>query len=257
MVQTKRIQREYLLSLWARNRLAERETVSWALDALAKIRGAIGTDSSQLFKILDDEASKCDLSPPFKLLWKLFHKVARESVFNYDFGSIYEFQTKLNEGRIERDDIDRLIDLLRPRLRAKASHHWRIDQADAASDDPISWVGWEFETALHSSYQRDARPPRKALALLASDHLTRLLEGGTAALRDAMDDARQIGWLTESRDLPNLFVHRVFIQEVEKQAEDDDGYDPDDSNNDLVPIVRLLSEAFNALLHKDNAKAIS
>jgi hypothetical protein len=99
-------QREFLLSLWAKDRLAERETVAWAVDALAKIRGAIGEESALLFELLDTEANKSELPASLKTLWQLFAKVARESVFRDEAGSIYEFKDKLKEGHLRREDID-------------------------------------------------------------------------------------------------------------------------------------------------------
>jgi hypothetical protein len=242
-------QREFLLALWTRGRLAERDTVSWAIDTLAKIRGDIGGESALLFKTLEKAAQSAEIPTPFKTLWQLFHKVARESIYREDFVSIFEFKDNLRSGNLSREDIDGLVERLRPRLKAKAPTRWGTSPADSI-DDPLEWVNWTFETALHATYQREARPTLSDLSHLSSDVLFRILERGTNALRDAMDDARQIGWIKDGRDLPNLFVRRVFVAENEQAIEgDEDGdvYDPDESSDSLAPITRLLSESFEAL----------
>jgi hypothetical protein len=228
-------QREFLLALWTRGRLAERDTVSWAIDTLAKIRGDIGGESALLFKTLEKAAQSAEIPTPFKTLWQLFHKVARESIYREDFVSIFEFKDNLRSGNLSREDIDGLVERLRPRLKAKAPTRWGTSPADSI-DDPLEWVNWTFETALHATYQREARPTLSDLSHLSSDVLFRILERGTNALRDAMDDARQIGWIKDGRDLPNLFVRRVFVAENEQAIEgDEDGdvYDPDESSDSL------------------------
>ena len=75
----------------------------------------------------------------------------------------------------------------------------------------------------------------------------RILDVGTAALKDALTVAQKLDWLSEDRDLPNLFVHRVFVPKAKGTSsthveDDDDSKDADEYNDSFVPIVRLLSE---------------
>jgi hypothetical protein len=131
--------REFLLSLWAKDRLAERETVAWAVDELAKIRGTIGEESALLFDLLDTEANKSDLSDGLKALWQLFAKVAHQSVFREEARALFDFKERLKEGRLRQDDIDRLIGRLRPRLKARSRTNWR-EASNENSDNPFEWV---------------------------------------------------------------------------------------------------------------------
>jgi hypothetical protein len=248
----------YLLSLWARDRLAERETVSWAIGALMKIRGNIGTESVPLFVFLHSYVERSELQDSLKLLWLLFKKVAQESVYQEDVRSIYDLKAKFARGHIHSEDIDQLVACLRPRLKAKEPSRW-AETRGASNDNPVEWVRWDFEIALHSSYLSGSRPSRSQLASLSIDLLSRMLVVGTSALKDALSLARQIGWLGEDRDLPNLSVHRVFVSKTDSEttesADDQDNYDSDDHNDSFVPIVRLLSETFEALVEKDAAAA--
>lgn len=248
-------QRDYLLSLGARDRLAERETVSWAIGALMKIRGNIGTELVPLFVFLDAYANKSELPDSVKLLWHLFKKVAQESVYQEDIRSIYDLKEKFTQRNILSEDVDQLIACFRPRLKAKEHSQWASSRS-ASSDNPLEWVHWDFEIALHSSSLSGARPNRKQLASLSVDLLSRIIVSGTSALKDAFSLARQIGLLGQDRDVPNLLVHRVFVPKRESEAADDqDNYDSDEHNDSFVPIVRLLSELFDALTEKDAAAA--
>jgi hypothetical protein len=250
--------REHLLSLWVQDRLAERETVMWAVDALKKIHGSLGAESVSLFEFLDLHAAESEgLSNSFKSLWRLLSKVARESVFPENIASIYQLKSKIKAGQVRPEDLHEYVEYLRPRLKAKELSSWAISE-ETRSDNPFEWVRWDFETALHRSYQASLRLNPNELALLHVVQLIRILEHSAAALIDALDLARDVGWLGVDRDLPNLLVHRVFDLRPKGDAaanEDQDDIDADDSNNNLAPLTRLISEAFNALAEKDKAAA--
>ncbi|MGX9431167.1 MULTISPECIES: hypothetical protein [Bradyrhizobium] len=86
------------------------------------------------------------------------------------------------------------------------------------------------------------------------DLLVRLLSRATEALFDALSLAREVGWLSADRDSPNDSVLRVFSLKPESRNamdEDERDFDTDDSNNDFVPIVRLMSAAFETLIDRD------
>ncbi|MBR1234119.1 hypothetical protein [Bradyrhizobium sp. AUGA SZCCT0182] len=260
MIQQQLSQRDYLLSLWAQDRLSERATVTWAVGALKKIRGSIGNESVALFEFLESHARKAEMPSRMQLVWHLFKVSAKDAVYREDFHFLYGLRDKINERRVQLDDLDQLVSLLRPRLKAKELSVW-AEAREASNEDPIGWVHWEFEAALHSSNLRSARLTRSDLASLSVEMLHRILDVGTVALKDTLAIAQKLDWLSENRDLPNLFVHRVFIPEVKQTGDDgdDDTKDADEYNRSFVPIVRLLSESFEALAKKDlhAAKAVS
>jgi hypothetical protein len=259
MVQEQLSQRDYLLSLWAKDRLSERETVTWAVGALKTIRGSIGNESVALFEFLESHAGKVEMSNRMRLVWHLFKISARDSVYREDFHFLYGLRDKIKEQRVQPDDLDQLVSLLRPRLKANELSAW-AEARETFNEDPIAWVHWEFEAALHASYLPSVRLTRGELASFSVELLRRILDTGTAALKDTMAVAQKLDWLSENRDLPNLFVHRVFIPKEETYDDSDHDFkDADEHNRSFVPIVRLLSESFEALAKKDlqAAKVIS
>jgi hypothetical protein len=251
-------QREHLLSLWARDRLAKRETVSWAIDALMKIRGRLGSETVPLFEFLDSHATQnANLSQEVKTLWRLFHEVARESTHDLNYLNLFALKDKIQDGTVRKEDMDVVVNSTRPRLRAKELSDWMDRKQQESTDErPLAWVHWNFETVFRSSDLSSTRLGHAELSKLSTDILSHLLERGTSALKDALASARAIDWLNEERDLPNLLVHRVFIP---KEAEgnpslgdedEDDDADADKYNDNFVPLVRLIGEAFDVL--KDN-----
>jgi hypothetical protein len=255
MTPTNLPQRERLLSLWAQNRLGERETVEWAVTALMQIRGELGAGTVALFDFLESHAHEsADLSQTIKKVWNLLRIVAKESADQPNSLFMYEIRERINNRTVRSDDVDRLIDCFRPRLRATELSSWRKSDEEV-TNDPMRWVHWRFKTSLHSSYQPSARLTRSQLAKLPHELLSRLIERGTSALREALNLAQAIGWTSDKRDLPNNLVHRVFIPEAEEsqsnEAAADDDRDPDGLNNDFAPIVRLLSGALDTLAEKN------
>lgn len=256
-------QREHLLSLWAQDRLAERETVSWAIDALMKIRGRLGSETVALFEFLDSHANRsAHLSQEIKKLWHLFHEVAKESAHDLNYLNLYALKDKIKDGAVQREDIDVVVNSIRPRLRAKELSDWmEREQQELTGERPLGWVRWNFETAFRSSDLSSVRLGRAELSSLSTDILSHLLERGTGALKDALTHARAIDWLSEDRDLPNLLVHRVFVPEEAEgnhhsDVDDGDEGDADKYNDNFAPIVRLIAEAFDSLKNSDPVAAM-
>jgi len=249
-------QREYLLSLWAQDRLGERKTVEWATTALKQIRGDLGADTVALFEFLDRHAHESkSLLPAIKKLWRLLRIVASDRADREGILVVYDFKRKIDQGNLRLEDIDQFVECVRPRLRATELSSWAKAQEEV-SDDPMRWVSWEFENSLHSSYQQGARLSRSQYDKIPTSLLLRQLERGTSALETALSLAEEIGWLGEKRDLPNHLVHRVFMPEPEPRgrssSDDDEDHDPDSLRDDFAPIVRLLSGTLNTLAQKRN-----
>jgi hypothetical protein len=249
-------EREQLLSIWVQDRLAERDAVEWAVTALKQVRGDLGASTVALFAFLDRHAhERQELSPSIKKLWHLFHTAATDGASQDGILLIYEIKQRLESGTVRTDDIDKLVECIRPHLTAADVSTWAKSSEDAESDDPMQWVRWDFETSLHSNYLSTARLSAKRLAKISSDLLLRLLERGTTALSDSLEVAREVGWAGDGRDLPTYVVHRVFDYDPSEahNPDDDDDRDPDRYNNNFVPIVRLLSLAFEALAVRESA----
>jgi hypothetical protein len=250
---------ERLLSLWALDRLGERETVEWAVTALKQIRDGIGVGTVSLFEFLDKHANeRADLPPQLKKIWRLLRVVAEESTGQKNVPFLHDARQKINSGTIRIDEMDRLVEYFRPRLKATELSSWAKSE-ESESDDPMRWVSWGFKTSLHSSYLSSARLTQNQFRKLSLEHLTRILEKGTSELTDALRLAQEVGWVRDNHDLTNSTVHRVFIpesevSEAEKEAHDEDR-DPDSFNNDFAPIVRILSGALDALADRDAASA--
>ena len=240
---------EKVLSIWAKNRLDERETIEWGAGALKTIRGQLGNDTAALFRFLDDHAQSSNIGENFTALWHLFRLVADDSGYADGFSFAYEFMGKAEQAKIRLEDIDELIQCLRPRLKVEP-----LSRYAEASESPLHWVRWDFETALGEPSQRSSYVGKQHLRHLSADLLQAIAEKGTSALQQALMVCKDIGWLGEGADTPNYTVHRVF-ESLDPDESDDDDKDPDTYNNSFAPLVRLLSSALSTLADKDNRLA--
>ena len=254
-------QRERLLSIWAKDRLADRETVEWAVGALREIRGSLGEDTASLLELLDTWANE---SPPLneetKKVWRLLRHVAKESRDLDSWHALHNIKEKIGTGTLRIEDADRLVECFRPRLRATELSSWAKSHEEQGESNPLRWVHWDFKTSIQSSYQPHVQLKKSQFAKLPSELLSRLLERGSIALRDSLNQAADLEWIGGKRDVPNLLVHRVYIPESELpegETADVEGRDPDAYNNNFAPLARMLTAAIFALADKNISAARS
>jgi hypothetical protein len=253
-------QREHLLSIWAKDRLADRETVEWAVGALKEIRSSLGEDTANLLELLDRWANESpSLDGETKKVWRLLRQAAKESRADPEsWFAVHNIKEKAEAGTLRTEDADRLIDCFRPRLRAKELSSWAKTNRDPDDNRPLRWVNWDFKTSIQNSYQPHVQLEKSQFAKFPAELLSRLLERGTTALRDALNLAAEIEWVGGKRDLPNHHVHRVYIPEKElpegdaKEVED---RDPDALNNNFAPLIRTITGALFALADKNSSAA--
>jgi hypothetical protein len=198
-----------------------------------------------LFRFLDDHAQKSDIGGDFAVLWRLFRTVAEDSSYADGFAFAYGLKEKVEQDAIRLEDIDQIIEYLRPRLKVEP-----LSSYAETRESPLHWVRWDFETSLDESSRRSTRIGRQHLQRLSKELLYAIIEKGTYALRRSLDVCKDIGWVGSGSDLPNYLVHRVFdIDPVEEN--DDEDRDPDNYNNNFAPIVRVLSLTLSVLADKD------
>src|SRR5687768_17045422 len=138
-------QRERLLSIWAKDRLADRETVQWAVIALKEVGGSLGKDTASLFEFLDNTASANPaLSADVKKVWRLLRIAAHErETFRTNPFAVLEIKEKIVGGTIRPDDLHLLSECIRPRLAAEElSPRANGDDVDSREDKPLRWVRW-------------------------------------------------------------------------------------------------------------------
>jgi hypothetical protein len=262
MISKRLPQREHLLSIWAKNRLADRETVEWAVGALKEIRSSLGEDTATLLELLDRWANESpSLDDETKTVWRLLRHAAREIRDDSEsWLAVHNVKEKIKVGTLRTEDADRLIDCFRPRVRATELSSWAKANGDPDDNRPLRWVNWDFKTSIQSSYQPHVQLKKSQLTKFPAELLSRLVERGTSALRDALNLAAEMEWVGVKRDLPNYLVHRVYISDKElpegdtKEVED---RDPDALNNNFGPLVRLMSAALFTLADKDSSAAKS
>ena len=246
-------ERERALSLWVQDRLHERPAVEWATRALKQIHGELGNELMTLFAFLDEYAQKhVGLDPKVQHVWRLFDVVARESGGGHGGFQAYEIKQQLQHGKVQPKSADKLIELVRPRLTAEEPSSWARKEEER-QDDPVKWVAWNFKARAGSLDSFEARFGQSELQRFSKDVLVRLLERGTAALADAIGLAREVGWLNQEVDLPNLYVHQVVAAAgaLGDTDADDDERDPDAYDEHFAPLTRLLSGAFQRLANLD------
>ena len=230
--------------------------------AITDLNGKLGAPAAAIDKAIwkaNTHAQESnELSPAIKKVWRLLHVAAKEGIYRNDgFMLTHNVKTKIKSGKLTSEEIDELIDCLRPRLRAVPLSMWaQTSEKEKNVDDPMRWVRWEFETSVNSSYQPSAQLTNKQLGRISDDLLYRLVERSTSALSDAIRYAEEIGWISDDRDFPNHLVHRIFIPENELAQRhnnngDEDDRDPDHYNNNFAPIVRMLSRGLHALAEKN------
>jgi hypothetical protein len=252
-------QRERLLSIWAKDRLADRETVEWAVGALKEIRGALGEDTASLLELLDKWANESpSLNDETKNVWRLLRHAAKESRDPDSWLAVHNIKEKIGAGTLRTEDADRLIDCFRPRLSATELSSWAKTHEGSRQDSPLHWVHWDFKTSIQSSYQPHVQLKKSQFANFSPELLLRLVERGTSVLRDALNQAADLEWIGGKRDLPNHLVHRVYIPENELPEGDTaevEDRDPDALNNSFAPLVRMMTAALFALADKNDSAA--
>jgi hypothetical protein len=252
--------RERALSLWIQDRLHERRAVEWATSALKRIRGELGNELVSLFAFLDEHAQRqSGLDERCKIVWKLLHRAARENVGGNGGYVAFELRQELKGTIVQPETADRVIEVVRPRLRAEPLSAW-AQKEEGREDQPLRWVDWTFKAQGGSLSSMEATFGRTQLRHLPEGILLRLVERGTDALADAYRVAGEVMWLDRGLDIPNLFVHRIVApsEPAESDANDDDDednkHDPDAYDGHFAPLMRLLSGAFEHL-SRVNAEA--
>jgi hypothetical protein len=244
---SKRLQ---IVTLWMKGRLGERETVAWATKAL---QPPVSEETVALLDHLSSQAAReVDLHPDTKATWHRLHLAAQDWSTVSPGLHAGGFKQAIRNDEFANDDVWRLVDFVRPRLKAVGPNSLSRD-AKEVDDNPGQWVIWDLEAAC-GSFDHGAATIIPELPRLSVGLLSRLIRQGTDALEEGLALARQVGWIAEERDLANSLVSRV-AHDAPPDAARRDERDPDGFNDSFAPLVRLLTAAFDALEDKDSSAA--
>jgi hypothetical protein len=252
--------RERLLAIWVQDRLGERAAVKWAINFVARVRSGISDETADLLEFLARHAQQQEsLSASTRLVWQLLHHAAKGRRSGGNWHDFYRVRERAKQGQVQQEDIELLVQCVRPRLRAEDVSPW-VASGEGEQDDPMKWVSWSFRAECGSLSQTAGDISVAILKHISSSDVVRLLEIGTDALQQSIGVAKKLGWLSDERDIPNLLVHRVFVPEgSDLSSTNDEEDDADRYNSNFVPIVRLLSNAFAAIADSetDSARVIA
>jgi hypothetical protein len=234
-----------------KGRLGERKAVAWVTKALE--RAAVSPDMITLLDYVDSQAARePNLQPDIRAIWHRLHIAARDRSTALAWPHAEGPRRAIHNHEFGPDDVGRLVDFVRPRLKAVGPGSFNRDESDFA-DDPRWWVTWSLKAASGSVDHGVARIMPE-LARLPVGILSRLIREGTHVLEDALGLARELGWMDEGRDLANSLVSRVADEPPLGAVQRDEG-DPDGFNDSFAPLVRLLTAAFDALENNDSSAA--
>lgn len=236
-----------IVALWMKGRLGEREAVAWATKAL---QPPVSEETVALLDYLDDQAARAsDLHPDVRAIWRRLHRAARDASAGLLAG---RFEQAIGTDEFSPEDLDRLVDFVRPRLTAVG---WSPANGDkrAFADVPRRWVSWSIKTVCGSVDRGGIARIVSELPRLTVGILVRLIREGTQALEDALRLARELGWMDDGRDLANSMLSRVAYSPPEAVQVGD--RDPDSFNDSYAPLVRLLTAAFDAIENRDSDAA--
>ena len=239
-----------ILMLWMKGRLGEREAVTWATRALQR---PVSEETIALLDHLNGQAAlDPDLHPEVRAIWHRLHLAAQDRSTVLPGPHAGGFKQAIRNDEFANDDVGRLVDFVRPRLKAVGPSSFSRD-ASEVDDNPSQWVIWDLEAAC-GSLDHGAATILPELTRLSVGVLSRLIRRGTDALEEGLALARQLGWIAEGRDLANSLVSRVAheapIDPVQRNERDPDGF-----NDNFAPLVRLLTAGFDALEGKDSSAA--
>ena len=242
-----------ILAIWIQNRLGEREAVAWAVRAIERVGRHFGQDIVDLLDFLDEQAERDEsLSNNLKLTWRMLRVAAHERQRREEWWEIERYKQAIDTGRFRVENIQRLVDFVRPRLVANEASSYNLEESNDGTDDPRRWVFWDFEASCGALDHGVSKLDAKFLAKLSAETLASMIEASTTSLDRAINIAREIGWIDVREDLARFVSHVAIPLGDDSQDEKEAGdRDPDAYNDDFVPVIRFMSAAFDALATKD------
>jgi hypothetical protein len=244
--------REKMLSLWVQGRLGERDTVGWGISTLKQARGLSRPSTLALFEFLDSSAKNTESAATAKI-WRLFNIAAKEAP---DSRTSYEIKNRFDNAALETADIDAWVSQLTPRLSAEYPRRWSSEQ-DIDESNPDKWVHWSLTTKGEIGHNDLTLSTKFEALRLSESELVRFIDRGTVALSDTLGLAKEIGIITDSYDLTNSSVHRVFPLDFggSDTPTSDEEDDPDRYDETFAPLVRTLGSVLSALTVKNPDRA--
>lgn len=229
-------------------RLAEQETIDWALKLKARQR----VERIAVEDLLTDPVAH-DLPEPWASAWRLIEESWAAPYSDGNHGTaIYDIQKRLRAGDRSGAAIAAIVDLVAPKLKVEPIDAWRWTYIKKPRKPKT------VEHILSASLTSGDLIDLNALELADLndiDFLTSLANALEAAVNHGLDTARRLGWDGQRRLWQLGDLRRAYYVADTPRAREDG--DPDAYHRGIAPSVKLLHAVVAKISEIDLAAARS